>query len=288
MDVGIALPGHVSEGLTGEEVLEWARKADAGPFSSLASIDRLVYATYEPLIALAAATGATQRVRLMTTILLAPLRNASVLAKQVASLDAISGGRLTLGLGIGSRESDYRAAPASYKDRGRRFEEQLTLIRRIWSGEPVADGLGPVGPPPKQKGGPQILIGAGAPTALRRAGRWADGLVASPGTPDYVQQLYAIVEGAWQAEGRSGKPRLVTLAYYALGPGAVDRGAANVRQYYAFVGPRAERTVQLILTSPEEVKATLRDHSGVGADELVFLPTVPELEQVDRLAEIVG
>ena len=87
-------------------------------FSSLASIDRLVYATYEPLIALAAATGATQRVRLMTTILLAPLRNASVLAKQVASLDATSGGRLTLGLGIGSRESDYRAAPASYKRSG--------------------------------------------------------------------------------------------------------------------------------------------------------------------------
>ena len=107
----------------------------------------------------------------MTTILIAPLTNAAVLAKQAATLDTISGGRLTLGVGIGGREDDYRAAFTPFKGRGKRFEEQLTLMKRIWSGEQVEDEVGPVGPAPSHSGGPELLIGASSPVALRRVGR---------------------------------------------------------------------------------------------------------------------
>ena len=141
MKIGIGLPATIP-GVNGESVLEWGRKADAGSFSSLGIIDRLVYANYEPLITLAAVAAVTQRVRLMTTILVAPVRNAGVLAKQAATLDVISGGRLTLGIAVGAREDDYRAAPATFRDRGKRFEEQLALMKRIWSGQPVEDGIG--------------------------------------------------------------------------------------------------------------------------------------------------
>ena len=151
MKVGIGVPAVV--GMKGDLALGWARKADAGPFSSLATIDRLVYGNYEPLTTLAAAAGATQRIRLMTSILLAPIRNGGVLAKQAASLDALSGGRLTLGIGVGGREDDYRAAPASFHDRGKRLDELLSLMKRIWAGESVGDGIGRVGPPPAQPGG---------------------------------------------------------------------------------------------------------------------------------------
>lgn len=120
MKVGIGLPGNVP-GAKGDLVLDWARRADAGPFSSLGIIDRLVYDNYEPLITLAAAAGVTSRVRLATCVLLAPLRNPGVLAKQAATLDALSGGRLTLGVGVGRRPDDFQAAPSIYEERGRRL-----------------------------------------------------------------------------------------------------------------------------------------------------------------------
>ena len=285
MKIGIGLPATIP-GVGGGLVLEWAKKADAGPFSTLGLVDRVVYPNYEPLITLSAAAGVTQRVRLMTTILLAPVRNTEVLAKQAATLDAISGGRFTLGVGIGGREDDYHAAPASFKGRGKRFDEQLALMKHIWSGEPIGDGVGAIGPPPSQPGGPEILIGAASPNAISRVGRWADGFL-GVGTPDSVRQAYSTAEESWQAAGRVGKPRLVGGAYYSLGPNAGDRGADYIRDYYAFMGPAAEHLAQSILTTREAVEGVIQGFTDIEMDELILWPTVPDLDQVDRLAEIV-
>ncbi len=180
MQIGIGLPATIP-GTSGPLVLDWAKRADAGPFSSLGIIDRVTYPNFEPLITLAAVASVTQRIRLMTTVLLAPLRPAGVLAKQAATLDSLSGGRLTLGLGIGGREDDFQAAPASFHDRARRFEEQLAVMRRIWSGQPLSDEVGRVGPASVQPGGPEVLIGAYSPPAARGAGRWGDGFIAGGG-----------------------------------------------------------------------------------------------------------
>jgi alkanesulfonate monooxygenase SsuD/methylene tetrahydromethanopterin reductase-like flavin-dependent oxidoreductase (luciferase family) len=133
MDIGIGLPATIP-GTSGSLVLDWARRADSGPFSSLGILDRLVYPNYEPMITLSAAAAVTERIRVMSTILIAPLRRGGVLAKQVATLDALSGGRLTVGIGVGAREDDFHAAPASFHERARSFEEQLELMRRVWSG----------------------------------------------------------------------------------------------------------------------------------------------------------
>jgi alkanesulfonate monooxygenase SsuD/methylene tetrahydromethanopterin reductase-like flavin-dependent oxidoreductase (luciferase family) len=156
MEIGIGLPATIP-GTRGSLVLDWAGRADSGPFSSLGIIDRLVYPNYETLVTLAAAAAVTERVRLMSTVLIAPLRGAGVLAKQAASVDALSGGRLTLGLGVGAREDDFQAAPAPFHDRARRFEEQLDLMKRVWSGQPVGDGVGPIGPPPARSGGARAI-----------------------------------------------------------------------------------------------------------------------------------
>ena len=188
MDISIGLPATIP-GTSGSLVLDWAKQADSGPFYSLGILDRMVYPNYEPLITLAAAAAVTSRVRLMTTVLLAPLRGAGVLAKQAATIDALSGGRLTLGLGVGGREDDFHAAPASFHDRARRFEEQLDLMKRIWAGQPVSDEVGTVGPPPTQEGGPKLLIGGYSPTPIRRVGRWGDGFIsgACPTPTKYVK-----------------------------------------------------------------------------------------------------
>jgi alkanesulfonate monooxygenase SsuD/methylene tetrahydromethanopterin reductase-like flavin-dependent oxidoreductase (luciferase family) len=288
MDIGIGLPATIP-GTSGSLVLDWAKRADSGPFSSLGIIDRLVYPNYEPLVTLAAAAAVTDRVRLMSTVLISPLRQAGVLAKQAATIDALSGGRLTLGLGVGAREDDFRAAPASFHDRSRRFEEQLELMKRLWSGKPVSDEVGPVGPPPAQSGGPELLIGAYSPTAIRRVGRWADGFI-SGGLPDpeQVRQMFDVAEESWRAEGREGRPRLVAALYYALGPNAADRGADYIRDYYSYFGPAADDMARSIPSSPETLVNLIRGLDDVGADEVVCWPTVAELDQVDRLAELVG
>ncbi len=242
MKVGIGLPATIP-GIEGKRILDWAKKADAGPFSSLGILDRLVYSNYEPLVTLAAAAGVTQHIRLMTTVLLAPLRNTAILAKQAASLDALSGGRLTLGLGIGAREDDFHAANASFHNRGKKFEEQLETIARIWSGQPLGDTIGPVGPTPARPGGPEILIGGHTPAAIQRVGHWGDGFISGGGGPQAAQQTFKVAQESWKAASRPGKPRLVGCFYYALGPDAKERGGAYIRSYYGSTGPWTEAMI---------------------------------------------
>src|SRR5499426_4018235 len=131
MEIGIGLPNTL-KGATGDLVLEWARHADASQFASLGVFDRLRYDSFDPLISLAVAAGATTRIRLATTIITGPLHNDALLAKQVASLDALAGGRLTLGVGLGARKEDYEAAGVAYATRGRRLSEQLLALRAAW------------------------------------------------------------------------------------------------------------------------------------------------------------
>jgi alkanesulfonate monooxygenase SsuD/methylene tetrahydromethanopterin reductase-like flavin-dependent oxidoreductase (luciferase family) len=287
MDIAIGLPATIP-GTKGSLVLDWAKRADPGPFSSLGILDRLVYPNYEPLITLAAAAAVTERVRLMTTVLITPLRRAGMLAKQAATIDALSGGRLTLGLGVGAREDDFHFAPASFHDRGRRFEEQLELMKRVWSGQPVSDEVGPVGPPPAQAGGPELLIGGYTPVSIQRVGRWGDGFI-SGGVrdPEQVRQLFDLAEESWRTEGREGKPRLVASLYYALGPNA-DRGGDYIRDYYSYFGPGADDMARSIPSTQEALDNLIRGLGEVGADEVVCWPTVAELDQVDLLAELVG
>src|SRR2546430_7758106 len=195
MKIGIGLPATIP-GTEGKRILDWAKNADSGPFSSLGILDRLVYPNYEALITLAAAAGVTQRIRLMTTVLLAPLRNPALLAKQAASLDALSGGRLTLGLGIGGREDDYLAASVPFKRRGKLFDAELETLQKIWSGQSLGDTIGPIGPVPTQSGGPEILIGGYSPAAIQRVGHWGNGFIAGGPDPKGTRQYYNLADGS--------------------------------------------------------------------------------------------
>lgn len=284
MKIGIALPSAIPN-VSGSLLREWARLADEGPFSSLAVVDRLVYGNFEPLTTLAVAAGETQRIRLMTSVLLAPLRNPGILAKQAASLDALSNGRLTLGLGVGDREDDFRAAPASFHQRGKNFEQQLALMTHIWSGQPMDEQIGAIGPATVQPGGPEVLIGAYAPAAISRLGRWGNGYLAGGTDAQHVGQGFRMAEEIWQRAGRPGKPRLVVCGPYGLGPDAAARSAGYILDYYAYMGPMAQIIAQTAPFSTEAVKSTIRAFEEIGTDELIFIPCIPELDQVRMLAE---
>lgn len=288
MQIGIGLPAHVP-GVKGELLLEWAALADRGSFSSLGILDRLIYPNFEPLMTLAVAAGATRRIRLMTTVMIAPLRNTAMLAKQAASLDALSGGRLTLGLGVGGREDDFHAVAAPFHHRGKRFEEQLTAMQRVWSGQSLNEQTGAIGPAPARSGGPEVLIGGYSPMALRRVGQWGDGIILGGSMkPDMARQFYGVAQEAWQAGGKSGKPRFVCCVYYGLGPDAAEGVAQTIRRYYAFLQARAEALVAAIPTTDAAVRESIDAFTAIGADELVLWPCIANIEQLHRLADIIS
>ncbi|GAA4507002.1 LLM class flavin-dependent oxidoreductase [Actinoallomurus oryzae] len=278
MNVGLGLPITDPPSL-----LSWARRADAGPFSTLGLLDRLVYANPEPLVTLAALAGATTRIRLQTEVLLGPLRETALLAKQTATLDLMSGGRFTLGVGVGGRADDHLAAGTDIRTRGRRLDAQLATLRRVWSGEPYGQGAGPIGPAPAREGGPEVLIGAFAPAALERVARWGDGyLCASP--PAMADGLFRSVERSWSAAGRAGRPRLVAQVNVALGPeSTIEDAREAMGAYYAFLDDPGWVG---LLTTPRQVHDALTAFTDLGADEVVLYCWARDADQIDRLADV--
>jgi alkanesulfonate monooxygenase SsuD/methylene tetrahydromethanopterin reductase-like flavin-dependent oxidoreductase (luciferase family) len=284
MEVGIGLPATVP-GIERRELLEWARRAEERGFSSLGTLDRIVYPNYEPLISLAAAAAVTERIRLTTDILIVPYRVvAAVLAKQAATLHHLSGGRLVLGVAVGLRPDDYEAAGVPMEGRGKRFEEMLEEMKRIWAGEERghADEIGP-----PLDGGPPLLIGGRVDATFRRAARFGAGWTMGGGSPDQLRAASEKLEAAWREAGREGEPRKVALAYFALGPNANDDADRYLLHYYDIGGADFARQVaSSAATDPETVKQYIDAFAEAGADELILFPCSTDVEQVDRLAEV--
>ena len=278
MEVGVGLP-TTTPGADGRLVLEWARRADAGPFTSLGVLDRMVYPSVEPFAALSAAAAVTTRARLVTMVVIGPLRNTALLAKQAASLDLLSAGRLTLGLAIGARADDYQALGVDQAGRGRRLGEQLAELRSIWE-------KGEVGPEPVQPGGPPLLAGGLSGEAFTRMARGADGYVHGGGPPRAFAGAAARAWAAWRDLERPGRPQLWGQGYFALGD--ADAGDAYLRDYYAFTGPFAEKIAAGNLSSGRAVRDFVRGYEDAGCDHLVLLPTVSDPAQLDRLADVLA
>jgi alkanesulfonate monooxygenase SsuD/methylene tetrahydromethanopterin reductase-like flavin-dependent oxidoreductase (luciferase family) len=280
MDVAIGLPNAVP-GTTGGQLVEWARRADARGFSSLGTIDRIVYENYEPLTALAAAAAVTERIGLCTSVLLAPLHvNAVKLAKQALSVQALSNGRFSLGVGLGGRDDDYEVSGIEPVDRGRRLDEMLQEIKETWS-------EGEVGP--TVAGIPKLIVGGHADASFVRAARFADGWIAAGSGPDQFAEGLAKTRAAWSEAGRDGEPHTKALAYFSLGDRAEEEARAYLTDYYAWLGEEiAGFLVAGAAQDPETVKQYVATYEAVGCDELILCPCAADPDQVDLLADAVG
>lgn len=285
MDIGIGLPTTIS-GVAGTTVLEWARRADAARFSTLGTIDRVVYGNYDAVPALAAAAAVTSTIRLTTAILISPYRgNGALLAKQLASVDQLSGGRLVVGIAVGGRDDDFVATGSDFAGRGKAQDALLAEMRAVWAGEPRGTA-GAIGPAPVQPGGPPLLIGGLGAAAIRRTTTLGAGWISGGGGPAMFADAAGRVRAAWTAAGRDGAPRLVALGYYALGPDGPDAARRYLSDYYAFAGPYADQVAAGALTDPDAVRRTVGEFAEAGCDELILFPCSPDLDQVDRLAEV--
>lgn len=279
MDIGLGLPNTVAR-LKGETLLNWIRRADEGPFSSVAVLDRVLYDSYDPLVTLAAAAAITHRVRLATMIVIGPLRNTAILGKTASSIHALSGGRFTLGIALGAREDDYSTTGTPYATRGKRLNEQLLDLRTQWDN-------GQIGPHTSTP--PELIVGGLTDVTFGRVARYADGYMHNGGPAHIFARMAAKALAAWEDYGRPGKPRLIGMAYFALGDEETAEAGRNyLRDYYAFTGSFAERIAQGLLTTPQSIVSFARGYAGAGCDELVLFPTSGEVGQMEKLAEVVG
>jgi len=295
MKIGIGIPNAV-QGTSGRLLLDWARRAEDRGFSGLATIDRVIYPSYDSLAVLAAAAGATSRIELMTNILAAPVYPPVLLAKSTASIDQLSGGRLTLGLALGARADDYAAVGQDFHTRGRDFDNALDVLHRAWRGEPVGPGVTDakaggdalaVGPTPTTNGRVPVLIGGTSDKAIQRVVTWGAGWTAGGGTAQEARPVLERVRAAWQDAGRQGEPRLAALTYYSLGEEVGEASRASLRHYYSWLGDYAEVIAEGAVRSDISIRDTVAQFEDVGVTELYFGPTVASLEQVDRLADLV-
>jgi alkanesulfonate monooxygenase SsuD/methylene tetrahydromethanopterin reductase-like flavin-dependent oxidoreductase (luciferase family) len=282
MRIGVGLPNPLpnTEGAT---LVEWARRSEDAGFSSLATIDRIVYPSYDSLISLAAAAAVTERIGLMTNILIAPARDAVLLAKEAASVDRLSGERLTLGLAPGGRRDDFEVVDEEFETRGARFEQQLAVMGKVWRGEQLSDSAQPSVPLPGRE--VPILIGGSSDRAVERTAKFGVGYTAGGGGPDMMAPIAGKVRKAWAESGRDGEPRLVALSYFALGPNAKEGSSKYLKDYYAYLGEWADGIAESAPTTPDALKGLVISFEDLGVHELILDPTIPELGQIDLLAD---
>lgn len=286
MRIGIGVPNTVP-GTNGPLILEWARRAEQRGFAFVSTIGRIGYPSYDPLTTLAAVAGATSRIGLLTNAVLGPTYADALLAKTAMTVAQLSGGRLTLGLGVGARDSDYAAAQRDFAGRGAAFDRQLEYLHRAFRGEPTGefDGeLRTVAPPGDDV---PLLIGGHSERAVRRTVRWGAGWTAAGGGPARAEPMVGRVRKAWQDAGRTGEPRLAGLAYFATDDRLTTESDRYLRSYYAYAGDRAVTIAQGAVRTPERIRGIIDEFAGIGINELVFTPTLARIDEVDRLADLV-
>ena len=255
-----------------------ARTAEERGFSSLGTIDRIVYPNYEPLTSLAAAAAVTERIGLLTSVLLGPLRaNVALLAKQTASVSGLSDGRFTLGIGLGGRADDYEASGLEMRDRGKRLDSILERLQEIWAGSEIGPDATP-----------RVVLGGDAPESFRRAARFGEGWIARGGPPDRYAGMLDELSAAWEEAGREGEPRKMALAYFSLGDDAEANAQSYLTDYYAFLGEMADQLAAGAATDREAVNQTVSAFEDAGCDELVLFPCSSDPAQVGLLADALG
>lgn len=283
MKIGIGLPNQVRD-MRPTVIPKWAAAAEEAGFSTLGTVGRVAYPGVMDTVALSAAAGVTSTIGLMSNVLIAPVWPAALLAKEAAGIDGISGGRLTLGVGVGIRPDDFVADGHGTKDRGKRFDSDLEVYRQVWQGKPFGAGDNPAVTPGTRD--IPLLFGAVAPAAFERMARWGQGYIGGSFPPEMVAGAFDSARDAWRKAAREGSPRLVAISYFALGD--PETGRAKIYDYYRVSGDEIASIVASgVRADAQAVKEAVTAYQDLGVDELIFNPSIDDASEVSRLAEIV-
>jgi alkanesulfonate monooxygenase SsuD/methylene tetrahydromethanopterin reductase-like flavin-dependent oxidoreductase (luciferase family) len=286
----LCLP-YMKQGLTREDYHAWFRHIDQGPFHSLSCGERIIGPTYDMRILLASAAALTERVEINTTLYVLPMHNAVRAAKEIASLDVLSGGRLTVTVGYGGREKDYEAVGAEYRGRHARMDQQIATMRDIWAQKPLFDGVDPVGPEPLQAGGPRIYSGAMGPKGIARSAQWADGIYAWSGNGEQseLRNTLDMADDAWRVAGREANPYHMGGFWYSLADDAQQKLYDYVYNYLLIAGEDIAKWMAGTVrrSSADAVREALDNAEAAGCQEAMLSPVTAELCEIDRLVDII-
>lgn len=273
----------------------WAQAIDSGPFSSLCWGERIAFGNPEALTLLGALAAWTQRVPLITTVVVPQLHDPVLLAKSLATGDMLCGGRLTVGVGVGGRHEDYLAVGADPSTQTmREMAQRVDVMKRVWAGEKITESVVPVGPPTVHQGGPRLLVGTIGPKTLRSAAPWADGLAGITLDLDVAKQdeLFEVGRTAWAQAGKP-TPHLATSFWFALGDPADSRAQIHrhLRHYMnwipgEFVDAMAPHTG--FAGTEDELADVLGQFAAIGTSEIHLIPTSTDLDQLRRVADVVA
>ena len=291
MKVGVCLP-YMERELDRDTMLYWMRAIDNGPFESLTCGERITSYTVEMRTILGAAAAVTERVRIVPSLYVLPMHNAVWAAKEIATLDVMSNGRVTLCVGVGGRPMDYEAVGAPFEKRHARMDEQIAAMKKIWQGVPPLEGGDPVGPTPVQAGGPPILAGTMGPKATRRAAEWADGLYmwSGNGQKHEIDKMIKQADACWEDAGRDTKPTRITGFWASLADNAAERLPAYVYDYVKVLSPEfaAAMSKGMDRCTPDRINASLDAMEELGCEETYLVPATCDLADIDRLSELVA
>lgn len=290
MKIGVCLP-YMKPGLNRKTFQDWCRAIDDGPFHSLSCGERVTGNTLEMRNILAFAAASTERVRIIPSLYVLPMHSAMQAAKEVATLDILSAGRVTLCVGVGGREQDYRALEASMKGRFQRMDDQIAIMKRVWQGEDF-EGIGVLGPQPVQAGGPPILAGSMGPKSIARVSRWADGLYsfAMDGNADLTRYFMDAATQAWLDAGRDSQPYFMGGFWYSLAENARQQLHNYVFDYLKVFGEDEANKIASSMVMHDE--AAIRDGiaamAEIGCDEIQLVPATAEISEVEKLAKLLA
>lgn len=294
MKIGLSIPSTV-QGIDRDTLVAWIGRIDRGPFSCLATGERVASPFIDLMSVLSAAAVLTERVRIQALIALAPLHEPVLLAKQAASIDVLSGGRFTLGVGVGMRDYDYALAgkPEVFPRRVRELDERVAAMRQVWRGTyPLPEGSPPLGPAPVQPGGPPIYSSSLGPKSMARAVRWADGLAGFHMAPDLdaVAATFDAFRSRWQDAGRDAAPTLQLAFWFAL-TDSPERRLYDFAHDYLMVFGRAAADAQAKKChahSGAAVRDTLKRLEDMGCDEAILTPTTASLDELSATEDLVA
>ena len=292
IEVGAALP-TMARGWSRSTLVDWCDQIDDGPFSSISCGERITFHNTEMMTTMGAAAGRCDRVRVLLNLAVAPWHHTALLAKQGATLDVITDGRVELGLGVGGRPQDFEALGVDWSHRHQRLDDQVAELRRWWSGESVLEGAPSLGPPPVQPGGPPLYSGAMGPKATARAARWADGISWFDLSLDATEVTAAAgrAADAWAAAGREGRPHLKVACFVALGDEAGPTLRSFTEEYLAIFGRRfaADTAATAALDTPSALTDALLGLADTGVvDEVILVPATVDPRCCELMADVVG
>ncbi len=284
MRIGVGLPNTIPN-TPGPRLAEWARHAEELGFSTLATVGRLVFPTYDEIQALSVAAAVTERIELLSNVSIGPVYDAAFLAKAAAGLDQISEGRFVLGLGPGWRDEDYRIAGKEYAGRGRQLEELIEFMQRAWRGEIPGGATKKLTPTPVNGEAVPIAIGGHSEVAFTRAAKYGIGWTAGGASPDDVIGFNESTRAAWAKAGREGAPKLWALTYFSLGESAREVATTYLSDYYGDWGPGM---AQQIPADADAIQGALGAFEAAGTDVFIFNPVRSDMRELDLLAEALG